>query len=68
MNLSHNRLEGTVPFELGTLQELTVLDLGNNLLDGTIPGSICSLNQLETFRADCNTTSCTCCTECADLS
>jgi len=45
--LSGSGLNGTIPFELGSLISLTKLDLMNNMLSGQIPASLGQLQKLE---------------------
>ena len=44
--LTHNKLSGEIPPELGDLARLSTLDLGNNELSGTIPAELGNLAQL----------------------
>ena len=46
LDLSHNRLSGTIPAEIGNLTSLTELELGFNELSGTIPAEIGNLTSL----------------------
>jgi hypothetical protein len=54
LNLSTNRLAGTIPIELGQLAELGVLDLSNNALTGTIPPEALSMAKLYTIQLNNN--------------
>ncbi|XP_010537029.1 PREDICTED: phytosulfokine receptor 2 [Tarenaya hassleriana] len=45
--LNNNRLNGSIPSEIGWLKELHMLDLSRNNFSGTIPGSISELENLE---------------------
>ena len=44
INLSNNNLDGTLPYELSYLTDLTKLYLANNNLRGCYPESLCDLN------------------------
>mmetsp|Transcript_2650 Transcript_2650/g.4035 ORF Transcript_2650/g.4035 Transcript_2650/m.4035 type:complete len:118 (+) Transcript_2650:3-356(+) len=46
LELSSNRLNGTIPSELGNLMQLATLYLHNNTLTGEIPSEIGKLTQL----------------------
>ena len=55
LDLSYNRLSGTLPPEIGDLTELRVLYLQYNRLSGTIPleiGSLTQLRELLLYRND----------------
>ncbi|KAL3815614.1 hypothetical protein ACHAXA_007146 [Cyclostephanos tholiformis] len=54
LNLSSNRVTGTLPIELGQLAELSVLDLSNNALTGTIPPEALSMAKLYTIQLNNN--------------
>ncbi|KAH7439556.1 hypothetical protein KP509_04G066800 [Ceratopteris richardii] len=43
LDLSYNRLEGSIPGDMGYLSALVVLSLGNNMLEGTIPATFTHL-------------------------
>ncbi|KAI4321861.1 hypothetical protein MLD38_035193 [Melastoma candidum] len=45
--LSNNRINGTIPTEIGRLIRLHVLDLSSNNITGTIPSSISGLENIE---------------------
>ncbi|KAL8171910.1 hypothetical protein V2J09_023714 [Rumex salicifolius] len=45
--LSNNRLNGTIPTDIGRLKQLHSLDLGRNNIGGAIPDSISDLSNLE---------------------
>jgi len=49
-----NRLEGTIPSEIGELTGLVSLDFRNNNIEGTIPTEFGSLASLETLLFDSN--------------
>lgn len=57
LDLSFNKLNGTVPAELANLP-LTYLDLSNNSLSGAIPFDDLFLSKLTTFRVSGNTGLC----------
>ena len=54
MDLSSKNLTGTIPPELGTLFELTVLDLSSNSLTGEIPAELAWLENLVEIRLSGN--------------
>ncbi|KAG5235451.1 phytosulfokine receptor [Salix suchowensis] len=45
--LSNNRINGTIPPEVGRLKDLHVLDLSRNNITGTIPNSFSQMENLE---------------------
>ena len=45
--LSGNDLTGTLPTELGLMQELDLLDVGQNFLTGQIPAEIVAMSSLK---------------------
>eukprot|EP00978_Attheya_sp_CCMP212_P017901 scaffold48264_cov49-Attheya_sp.AAC.2 len=47
IDLSKKRLQGTLPTEIGLLQDLVSLDLSKNNLSGSIPGIIGSIEGLK---------------------
>ena len=47
LDLSGNRLRGSIPATLGNLSELEALRLDNNLLNGDIPAELGDLANLE---------------------
>ncbi|KAF2301382.1 hypothetical protein GH714_023495 [Hevea brasiliensis] len=49
LDLSHNNLEGQIPYELGKLSQLSALNFSHNCLTGSIPASLSNLTQLESF-------------------
>eukprot|EP00249_Psilotum_nudum_P032527 c4816_g1_i1 orf=380-2872(-) len=46
LELSNNKLSGTIPDEIGKIQTLQVLDLSNNQISGIIPNALDSLSRL----------------------
>ncbi|TVU11685.1 hypothetical protein EJB05_45285, partial [Eragrostis curvula] len=55
LDLSGNRLRGTMPIIIGNLpRQLASLDLSNNLISGTVPPSIGNLVMLEQLFLDSN--------------
>ena len=55
INLSGNKLDGSIPGEIGLLSTLRVLDLRNNFISGPIPPEIGNLSNLRTLLLDGNT-------------
>ncbi len=49
LDLSRNKLTGTIPAEVGDLTQLTELRLNNNQLTGTIPAAVWTLTRLTTL-------------------
>lgn len=49
LNLSHNKLTGSVPEEIGALTSLTTLDLSFNKLGGPLPPEISGCSALRTL-------------------
>lgn len=47
INLTHNRLTGSIPREIGDLTDLTTLILSSNELTGSIPREIGNLTNLK---------------------
>ncbi|XLU46014.1 hypothetical protein S245_040828 [Arachis hypogaea] len=47
LNLSNNKLEGSIPFDFKSFRALYSLDLSGNLLNGTIPRVLGELKQLQ---------------------
>lgn len=54
LNLFNNTIEGPLPTGIGTLLELTVLELGSNFLTGTIPTEIGNLFNLDVLSVYMN--------------
>ncbi|MEJ2707016.1 MAG: hypothetical protein P8074_05315 [Anaerolineales bacterium] len=46
LNLSQNRMDGSLPLEIGSLTSLQILDLSGNQLSGPIPSVLSHLNKL----------------------
>ncbi|KAL3895396.1 MAG: hypothetical protein SGCHY_004724, partial [Lobulomycetales sp.] len=51
LNVSNNRLGGSIPAELGGLSNLTSLDLSNNQFSGNLWAGISSLPKIQLFHA-----------------
>jgi Leucine-rich repeat (LRR) protein len=54
LDLSYNKLQGSISLEIGTLSKLAYLDLSHNNLTGKLPISIANLTQLELFNISYN--------------
>ncbi|XP_038691933.1 MDIS1-interacting receptor like kinase 2-like [Tripterygium wilfordii] len=50
LNLSYNKLNGSIPSQISQLTKLISLDLSNNQLSGTIPADIGLLTHLEVLQ------------------
>ena len=65
LDLSDNKLQGTIPFEMSNLKLLTNLELDSNALTGNMPFAVCSqLPFLENAVVDCDDVVCWCCEGC----
>ncbi|KAJ3411440.1 hypothetical protein HDV05_002175 [Chytridiales sp. JEL 0842] len=54
LNLSSQRLDGSIPTSLSDLTSLEVLDLSGNRLTGTIPGNLAGLRELRVLNLSNN--------------
>ncbi|KAH7845679.1 hypothetical protein Vadar_004783 [Vaccinium darrowii] len=54
INLSHNRLSGPIPHEIGNLSHIKVLNLSHNYLTGTIPTTFSNLKSIESLDLSYN--------------
>ncbi|KAJ7958812.1 putative Leucine-rich receptor-like kinase family protein [Quillaja saponaria] len=54
IDLSHNKLEGNIPPELGNLTKIHSLNLSHNYLTGQIPVSFANLRQIESLDLSFN--------------
>ncbi|CAD6268728.1 unnamed protein product [Miscanthus lutarioriparius] len=54
LDLSHNELSGEIPFEIGGLINLDVLNISNNQLSGTIPSALGSCVHLGSLHMEGN--------------
>jgi hypothetical protein len=54
VDLSYNKLVGSIPAQLSSLSALDVLNLGNNALTGTIPVQLSSLSALDVLDLSSN--------------
>ncbi|XP_074319351.1 phytosulfokine receptor 2 [Silene latifolia] len=52
--LSNNRINGTIPPDIGKLKQLHVLDLSRNNITGTIPDSVSNMESLEVLDLSFN--------------
>ncbi len=50
--LGSNRLRGTIPESLGTLAQLSFIDLTNNFLTGNIHSNLCKQGVAPSFMTD----------------
>lgn len=67
LTMEANQLQGTVPSELGLLQNLDILSIHHNKFVGSIPEEICLVydkNPDMALVADCSEVTCKCCTIC----
>jgi protein brassinosteroid insensitive 1 len=71
LDVSNNRLEGSIPTSIGALPRLQLASLQSNDITGAMPTEICSLrpSPLRNLEADCGGVDpkvpCTCCTFCS---
>ncbi|KAE9462824.1 hypothetical protein C3L33_05268, partial [Rhododendron williamsianum] len=54
INLSHNRLTGPIPPEIGNLSHIKVLNFSHNNFTGTIPATFSNLNSIESLDLSYN--------------
>jgi Leucine-rich repeat (LRR) protein len=54
IDLSHNKLNGSVPYELGNLTKVRALNMSNNFLTGKIPATFSNLVQVESLDLSFN--------------
>lgn len=54
LDISRNNFEGSIPIELGSLENMKVLALDQNDLSGSIPTELFTLSQLEVLRLQTN--------------
>ncbi|XP_019191635.1 PREDICTED: systemin receptor SR160-like [Ipomoea nil] len=54
LDLSYNKLEGSIPKELGSMQYLNILNLGHNHLSGPIPQELGGLEYVESLYLSYN--------------
>ncbi|XP_027352901.1 receptor like protein 21-like [Abrus precatorius] len=54
IDLSHNKLNGSIPFELGNLTKVRALNLSHNDLNGQIPSTFSNLVQIESLDLSFN--------------
>ncbi|KAK7339812.1 hypothetical protein VNO77_20497 [Canavalia gladiata] len=54
IDLSHNKLNGSIPFELGNLTKIRALNLSHNDLTGEIPDTLSNLVQIESLDLSFN--------------
>ncbi|KAH7841935.1 hypothetical protein Vadar_023694 [Vaccinium darrowii] len=54
INLSHNKLSGPIPHEIGNLSHIKVLNLSHNNLTGTIPATFSNLKSIESLDLSYN--------------
>jgi hypothetical protein len=68
--LYDNDLSGSIPSEMGNLVRLKTIEIGGNArLVGSMPSTVCNntgyFGRLQSVGADCNITTCLCCTCCS---
>ncbi|PRQ42824.1 putative leucine-rich repeat-containing, plant-type, leucine-rich repeat domain, L [Rosa chinensis] len=57
IDFSCNKFNGSIPYEIGELKSLHILNLSNNAFTGAIPPSLSNLSQLESLDLSQNTLS-----------
>ncbi|PRQ42839.1 putative leucine-rich repeat-containing, plant-type, leucine-rich repeat domain, L [Rosa chinensis] len=57
IDFSCNNFNGSIPYEIGELKSLHILNLSNNAFTGAIPSSLSNLSQLESLDLSQNTLS-----------
>jgi protein brassinosteroid insensitive 1 len=71
LDVSSNRLDGSIPSSIGAIPRLQLASFYSNDISGTMPTEICSLtpSPLKNLEADCAGVDpkvpCTCCTFCS---
>ncbi|RDX72849.1 LRR receptor-like serine/threonine-protein kinase GSO2, partial [Mucuna pruriens] len=54
MDLSWNMLTGSIPFQIGNMQQIRALNLSHNYLSGSIPNTFSNLSQIESLDLSYN--------------
>jgi len=54
IDLSHNELNGSIPYELGNMTKIRALNLSNNYFTGKIPATLSNLVQVESLDLSFN--------------